>query len=133
MYVCPVCSEDPSSHSFKKIRDGLFYTKPAEATRYWDRDGICAHYDGVLNEVEGEWSWIFDAEGFTLKHILEVDVAISLAQLITTKYSHNLKKISIINPNWYVKVIMSLIFPFLSEKVINLCTQSAPPSRTSES
>ena len=117
MYVCPFCSEDPSSHSFKQISNGVFYTKPAEATRYWDCDSIVAHYDGVLSEFDGEWSWIFDAQGFTVKYMLETDVALGLARLITTKHSHNLKKIFIVNPNWYVRVTLSLVLPFLPEKV----------------
>jgi hypothetical protein len=117
MYVCPVCAVDPTSHSFKKIGEGLFYTKPAEATKYWDRDGICNHYDGTLSELDGPWSWVFDAEGFTTKHMLEVDVAIGLARLITAKHSRNLKCILIVNPTWQIRVILRLVRPFLSEKV----------------
>jgi hypothetical protein len=120
MYICPVCAADSTSHSLKKIDDNLFYTKPSEATKYWDRDGIYNHYDGVLGEVVGPWSWVFDADGFDMKHMLEVDVAISLARLITTKYSHNLNYILILNPSWKVKVILKIVMPFLNEKIRSL-------------
>jgi hypothetical protein len=55
---CPVCADDPTSHSFKQIEtlpDGtvIMYTKPAEASKYWDRDGIIFHYDQKLPELPG--------------------------------------------------------------------------------
>lgn len=117
MYVCPICTEDPTSHSFKKIESGVFYTKPADATRYWDTEGICAHYDGVLGEVDTAWTWIFDGDGLGLKHVLEIDVGIALAKLISTKHSHNLETIHIINPSWYSRLILRLVLPFLSKKM----------------
>ena len=41
-----------------------------------------------------------------------------LAKLITNKYSKNLEKICIINPNWYIYSMTTIVWPFLSKKVI---------------
>jgi hypothetical protein len=120
MYECPVCAQDPTSHSLKQVNPGIFYTKPAEATKYWDKDGILEHYDGVLGAHEGAWIWIFDADGFSMKHMFDVDVAIGIARLITQKYSMNLQEIQIINPSWIVTMTLHIVRPFLSKRVLNL-------------
>jgi|LakMenE01Jun11ns_1017448.scaffolds.fasta_scaffold9881927_3 hypothetical protein len=121
---CPVCAEDPTSHSFKQIEtlpDGtvIMYTKPAEASKYWDRDGILFHYDQKLSTV-GDWVWVFDAEGFSFEHMLEVDVAISLAKLISSKYSQTLKKIMIVNPSFMVQIMLTIVTPFLNKHIRSL-------------
>jgi hypothetical protein len=121
---CPVCAEDPTSHSFKHIEtlpEGtvVMYTKPAEASKYWDRDGILFHYDQKLSTV-GDWVWVFDAEDFSFEHMLEVDVAISLAKLISSKYSQTLKKIMVINPSFMVQIMLTIVTPFLNKHVRSL-------------
>jgi hypothetical protein len=121
---CPVCAEDPTSHSFKQIEtlpDGtvIMYTKPAEASKYWDRDGILFHYDQKLSTV-GDWVWVFDAEGFSFEHMLEVDVAISLAKLISSKYSQTLKKIMVVNPSFMVQIMLTIVTPFLNKHIRSL-------------
>lgn len=120
MYECPVCARDPTSHSLKHTAPGVFYTKPAEATKYWDVDGILEHYDGVLGAHEGAWTWIFDAEGFSMKHLFEIDVAVGIARLITQKYSTHLQGIQIINPSWIINMTLHIVRPFLSKRVLDL-------------
>jgi hypothetical protein len=122
---CPVCALDPTSHSLKRLDnddDGtiVMYTKPAEATCYWDCDGILLHYDIVLSQIQGEWIWIFDADGFSMKHMMEFDVATSLARLISTKYSERLQKIIIKNPAPIVELVIMVIRPFLNKKLRTL-------------
>jgi len=118
-----VCDILPSSHSLKRVleKDGIlyYYTCPSQATLYYDSKGIVAHYDGVLSEIpEGKaWIWIFDSIGFGLVHAAQTTVARGLANLITTKFSHNLKKIIIINPTFYVRLTHSMVIPFLEKKV----------------
>jgi hypothetical protein len=120
-YECKICQNDPSSHSLKKIgtTDNVtyYYTCPAKATKYHDADGIAEHYDGVLSENENRWIWVFDCKKFATKHLLEVDVAIKLAKLISTKFSSTLDGIVIINPTWHIFVIMRLVNPFLNSHV----------------
>lgn len=117
-YTCRICENDPSSHSFKNmgLKDDIiyYYTCPAKATKYYDTDGIIEHYDGVLSENNNKWIWVFDGEGFSMKHLLEINVGIQLAKLITNKFSHNLVNIVIINPTWHIKTVIELIYPFLN-------------------
>jgi hypothetical protein len=120
---CPICALDPTSHSLKRLEnleDGtvVMYTKPAEATRYWDRDGILVHYDTVLSQISGDWIWIFDAEGFSVKHVFEIGVATSLARLISSKYSERLRKIIITNPSPIVELVIIIVKPFLNKRIL---------------
>jgi hypothetical protein len=119
---CPICAIDPTSHSLKRLEnleDGtvVMYTKPAEATRYWDRDGILIHYDNSLSQISGNWIWIFDAEGFSTKHMFEIGVATSLARLISSKYSEHLRKIIITNPSPIVELVIMIVKPFLNKRM----------------
>ena len=119
-YICPICALNPTSHSLKKIgeKDGVsyFYTCPAKASKYNDSDGILAHYRGVLNDLSGaKWVWIFDSEGFSAKHALDMSLPIKLAKLID-EYRNSLVKIEIINATWHIRMVLKVIYPFLSEE-----------------
>ena len=117
-YTCKVCEDDPLSHSFKNIGTinniTYYYTCPAKATKYNDVVGITQHYDGVLSENNNQWIWVFDCKKFTTKHLLEVNVGIELAKLISTKFGSSLTSILIINPTWHILVVMKLVTPFLN-------------------
>jgi len=119
-YECPICTLWPSSHSLKKVgeKNGIvyFYTCPAQAILYDDVKGIIHHYDGVLSENDKEWIWIVDSEGFGFTHAMQTTVAIELAKLISTKFSKNLTKIIIKNPNLYITIIHKIIMPFLNKE-----------------
>jgi hypothetical protein len=122
-YKCPLCELLPSCHSLTKLseKNGTFYyyTCPSQAILYYDVEGIINHYDGVLSEIQEnkEWVWIFDSLGFTIRHALQINVAIELAKLISNKFSTNLKKIIIINPTFYTTITHKMIKPFLNNKV----------------
>lgn len=126
MYSCNTCLNDPTSHSLQNIGtfDNItyYYTCPAKATKYYDTEGIIEHYDGVLSENTNKWIWIFDCQGFNTKHLLEINVGIQLAELITNKFSHNLDNIIIINPSWHVKTVLNLLSPFLNNHMKSLIT-----------
>jgi hypothetical protein len=120
--ICKACHEDSTSHSFSKLCEikgvSIFYTKPANATKYTDTEGILAHYDNMLKyNGDKPWTWIFDSEGFGMKHALEVRTGIGIAKLITSKYSKNLQKIIVKNPTWHIKLMYTFVSPFLSAKV----------------
>ena len=125
-YKCPICTVWPSSHSLKKVaeKNGIvyYYTCPAEAIMYYDVKGIINHYDGILSEIpeNKELIWIVDSEGFGFTHAMQTTVAIELSTLISTKFSRNLKKIIIINPNVYITIIHKITMPFLNHKVRDL-------------
>ena len=122
-YICPICQLKPSSHSLINVLETTeliyYYTCPSQAKLYYDVPGIVNHYDGVLSEIpeNKEWIWIFDSFGFDLIHVTQTTVAIELAKLISNKFSKNLKKIIIINPTFYIKIIHKIIMPFLNNKI----------------
>jgi hypothetical protein len=122
-YVCQICKILPSSHSLTKMAEkkgiAYYYTCPSQAILYYDVQGIINHYDGVLSEIpeHKEWVWIFDSLDFSIMHAMQTNVAIQLANLISSKFSKNLKKIIIINPTFYISITHKLIMPFLNNRV----------------
>lgn len=120
-FVCPVCKALPFSHSLVKLGEtkGIvyYYTCPSQALLYYDVEGIIHHYNGVLSEIpkEMDWIWIVDSEGFNLIHALQLKVAVELAKLISNKFSVNLKKIIILHPTMYIRMIHTVLLPFLNE------------------
>lgn len=122
-YTCPLCSIDPLSHSLSELCEKnniiYYYTCPSKAKMYFDTIGIINHYDGTLSEIpeNTKWIWIFDGTEFGLKHFFQIEVAIELAKLISSKFSEKLQKIIIINPNFYIKSIYNIIYPFLNAKM----------------
>jgi len=88
--ICIKCTMDPTSHSFKKISEKngvyIYYTNPTKSKLY--TDGILSHYDNALKQIrDKKWVWIFDSEGFDLKHALEVKTRTGIAKLLTDKYA----------------------------------------------
>jgi len=119
--ICEKCFMDPTSHSFKKIseKNGVitYYTNPSKSKLYTDTEGILAHYDNVLKQIENKkWIWIFDSEGFDLKHAIEVKTGIGIAKILTDKYADNLQEIKIINPTWHISTMLTAIWPFLNQR-----------------
>jgi hypothetical protein len=114
---CIHCAIDPSSHSLVKLNDYAYYTKPSQAKMYYDADSIVQHYRAEL-PLDKEWMWIFDADGFGVKHLLHADVGIKLAKLISSEYKDNLVKIRVVNANVYVNTVYAIIKPFLSTRII---------------
>lgn len=120
--ICQKCSMDPTSHSFRKLSEKneivTYYTNPVKANLYNDTEGILAHYNNALATIgERKWIWIFDSEGFDLKHAMEVQTGIGIAKLITGPYGNNLQEIKIINPTWHIKTMMTAVWPFLGDKI----------------
>ena len=122
--ICIKCTMDPSSHSFKKISEKngvcIYYTNPTKSKLYTDTDGIISHYDNALKQIgDKKWVWIFDSEGFDLKHALEVKTGTGIAKLLTDTYADNLLEIKIINPTWHIKTMLNVIWPFLNQATRN--------------
>lgn len=122
-YTCPFCALDPLSHSLTEITEYnntiYYYTCPSKAKLYFDAKSIVNHYNGVLSEIpeNTQWVWIFDSADFNMEHFLQIEVGIELAKLISSKFSGNLQKIIIINPNIYISSVYSLVYPFMNEKL----------------
>lgn len=122
-YVCPLCIIDPSNHSLTKLKEInniiYYYSCPSEAKLYFDTNGIINHYNGILSEIpeNKKWIWIFDSKNFELKHFIQINLAIELAKLITSKFSKNLLKIIIINPTFYILSTYNILLPFLTKDI----------------
>ena len=119
--ICGKCMMDPTSHSFKKISEkngvSVYYTNPSKSKLYTDTDGILSHYDNALKQIrDKKWVWIFDSEGFDLKHALEVKTGTGIAKLLTDKYADNLLEIKIINPTWHIRTMLTAIWPFINQQ-----------------
>ncbi len=121
-HICKMCHDNPGSHSFTVLTTynynnnqiHLFYTKISDAKRYNDSDGIINHYTNYLNFINPElWTWIIDFEGFEMKHYLEIKTTKRLANLIKT-YGR-VSQILIINSNNFVKLLINITKPILSE------------------
>lgn len=118
---CPICKIDPESHSFKKVseKNGIstYYTNPTKA-KDRNTDGILTHYENTLEEIGNKkWIWIFDSDGFDMKHALEVKTGIGITKLIKDK--DNLLEIKIINPTWHIHTMLLAVVPFLNKTTKN--------------
>ncbi len=125
--ICKYCYNNPKSHSFSLISDyiikenigngenigKLFYTKIADAKLYDDSEGIISHYENYLNFIKPDnWIWIIDFEDIELKHTLQINTTIKLAQLIK-KYKVN--NVIVINENIFLYGLLKIAKPFIKD------------------
>jgi len=136
-YVCPICLLNPQSHSLTKIleKDNIiyYYTCPSKALLHFDKTGIINHYNGVFSEIpeNKEWVWVFDGTKFNSQHALQIDLAVELTKLFV-KFSKNLKKIIIINPNLYINSIYNIVYPFTNKKMKSVVNIIKEPKTVDE-
>ena len=122
-YLCPLCAIDPLNHSLIKLTEKenvfYYYTCPSKAKLYYDVNSIICHYQGALSEIpqNKQWVWIIDGTDLNLFHLMQIEVARELIKLISSKFSKNLKKIIVINPNLYILSIYHIITPFLTDEI----------------
>jgi hypothetical protein len=117
--ICPVCAIDPTSHSLKKIDiiQGIhiYYTCPAKSTKYDDCDGIITHYTNEFDTIGNEpWIWIIDSSEYDYRHLLNIRIGIALVSLVQNKYMHNLKRIHVINTNYFLQIVYNALSPFIN-------------------
>ncbi len=130
VFNCPKCLAEPGSHSFYKMKEtkegiSVFYTCPAKTKYPNDNQGIMEHYAGIMEDNGSKpWIWIVDSNGFSMEHALNISLAKDLAKMINDKYSHNLKKIIIVNPTWHINTTLAVVKPFLSDRVNQLIYKS---------
>ncbi len=125
--ICKYCYNNPKSHSFSLISDyiikenigngenkgKLFYTKIANAELYDDTISIISHYENYLNFIKPDnWIWIIDFEDIELKHTLQINTTIKLAQLIK-KYKVN--NVIVINENIFLYGLLKIAKPFIKD------------------
>jgi hypothetical protein len=115
---------DPNCYSFKKISEKngvcIYYTNPTKSKQYTDSDEIIEYYDNALKQIGNKtWIWIFDSDGFDMKHALDIKTGTGIAELLTNKYAKNLVEIKIINPTWHIKAMLKAVIPFLDKVLCN--------------
>jgi hypothetical protein len=132
MNICEICEKEPGSHSFtylcrttnKNIFEYVFYTCIGDSKKYNDPDGIITHYTNCLNTMNPDkWIWVFNCDGFGLKHYTEVSTISRLAHLIKT-YG-KVENIYIVNSPGLLDIVLKIVRPILDTetykkiKVIN--------------
>jgi hypothetical protein len=107
---------------FKKIEEtdevSIYYSCPGKHNI--PKDKVIEYYDYILSKNKKDWAWIIDSNNLSLSDTLEVGVSKDIIALINTKYLKKLKKIHIINPNSFTKIIYYTIYPFLSDQMKKL-------------
>jgi len=123
--LCIDCDKNPLSHSFHLLwrEEGVnvFYSCPSKAIKYNDTSSILSHFNAILsyyNCLNSYWKWVFDFNGFELKHMLEINTVIGIAKIINS-YSSYLIEIKIINTNMFTYSMIQIVLPFLNASVKN--------------
>ncbi len=123
---CEDCVKQPNSHSFELLckvyeKDNgnlvhIYYTKVSNAIKYNDTEGILRHYENLLSYSEPDkWVWIFDCEGFGLKHSLEIKTAIGIAKILNR--FKKIKNILVINSNYFINIIQRAVNFVLNNEI----------------
>lgn len=120
--MCKSCDDDPKSHSFFKIATEntiqIFYSCPAEATKYFDKESVELHCREKLQE-KGEntkWIFIFDGTGYSLRHALAIGVSLSFLHVIND-HADTLIEIRIVNTSTYVSTMLTIMKPFIPHNI----------------
>ena len=119
--ICEICASDPMAHSFKKVAEKrgtiVYYSKPSQAKRYDDTEGILAHIDKTMALYQGKkWVCIIDCDGFDAKYTLEIKTGMGIVDLLMNKYVDTMVEIKVINPSVYVSGLMKVLTTMVSEE-----------------
>ena len=120
--MCIICCKDPNAHSFYKLATQqeiqIYYSCPAQATHYNDVKGITHHIREILVEKgDAKWIYVFDGKDFGWKHMIELNVAKGVLDILIEQYD-TLQEIQIINASSYVEVLMNMLKPILPTTII---------------
>lgn len=121
MELCKICKLDPTSHSFHKIRTdnhaiNLYYSCPANATKYFESPGVIQHFRVHFEEnANHPWAYIVDCKGYTLKHTRQINTSIKIVNMVKDKYIGSLKKVWIVNYSWQFKILMNILLALLPD------------------
>lgn len=133
--LCPTCASDPTSHSVyvrgSFIDNGqeipIIYTQPSEAEKYWEHTEINDHFVNLVRMIHPRpWAWVFNAEGLTLKHMIDPRPGIKLATSISREFNDSLHSIYIMNANMVLRTSMAMLKPFLSSSISSKIKTLAP-------
>jgi hypothetical protein len=127
MYSCPICKNKPNSHSFFKLgeenKKTIFYSSDNghDKTPLY----VLNHIEGELsnhhhNSHNKEWVWVFDSKDLNTEFDVNNLEFLKGVLDILKKYRSTLHSIVIINTNYLINLIISLINPFLDDDIKKL-------------
>ena len=122
MYVCNICANCPSSHSFDILKEDtnqvIYYSCPSKSTKPHDHDGILEHYKGMLFDKQTKkWTWIIDGTDFNASQV-DIKLNLALAKLLEN-HVDTLDTIVFINSTMQIKLALSVACPLLSKEFRN--------------
>lgn len=120
--VCAECAERPESHSVYlrgAVGDApILYTKPAEATLYYDHAGIVEHFRNAARlSHPAPWVWVFDCEGLQMRHVLDPRTGLRIGRLLCSEFRQSVEAIVILKPNAVLRYSLYVVRAVLSKDV----------------
>ena len=119
-HICDICEKEPGAHSFtylfrtKKpnIYEYLFYTCIGDSKKTNEQDKVIKHYDLTLRTMNPDkWIWVFNCDGFSLKHYAEINTIIKIAEII--RNFGRVEAIYIVNAPTLFNLVLPIIKPIL--------------------
>ena len=121
-FKCPICDENPNSHSFERIDQiddvTIFYSCPGKIVNE-ESNSVVKHYQDTLDKYMTEkWTWIIDSKSYKLKQSLHTNSAMKIIRLISRpEYLDKLQNIIIVKANKQFKTIINILWLFLSKNI----------------
>lgn len=117
---CQRCGTQPGYHSFEHLADlsatSLFYCYPAHNTKsvrtHEDMLNFASHFPD-----EGSWRLLFHANGYGLKQLMPLPIALELGRLVQEKHLGRLEKVYIMEGSWFFTFLLQCILPFLRKEM----------------
>jgi hypothetical protein len=125
--MCEACKAHPQFHSFHFVGEtidgiSIFYSKPSLNVEIQFREEDIPMYLAHMDEASVRpWMWIFDAADLDTLEIPNPFLLIRFYKLVSQRYASFLQRIVFFHCNWKVKVLLSMIRPFVSrEQIVEL-------------
>jgi len=117
---CQRCLTQPGYHSFERLADlsgaSLFYCYPAHNTKsvrtHEDMVNFARHFP-----EEGPWRLLFHANGYGLRQMMPLPLALELGRLVQEKHLGRLQKVYIVEGSWFFTFVVQSILPFLRKEM----------------
>lgn len=121
--ACPLCSVDPTSHSFEAIGHSgqvkIFYTNPAKATSNEPAKEKLVNIQHHLRAIAGSpWIWVFDFADATMKDYMGLEFSRMVAEVLDKEHGQSLQKILIVNTGSIVMGLLKVALATLKGRTI---------------
>lgn len=119
---CRRCKHDSTFHSFEFLSktptgETIYYTCPAKGKQREMKEDSIIDYIAHMDEASSSgWFWIIDCTGLESFHMPSISVLQKFLQVIQDRYKYVLKHVFIMNINWKMQIILSMIKPFMKDQ-----------------